>query len=148
MSKSVAYCTLIATIAVILVLTATVPDLLSDSNAFLHGFVAEGLLNVLGVILAITLASAGQMHLTLNQIEEKHNQLAFQRTRSGIKSAAYFLIALFLFAVVLVVAKPLVAHAPWAQSLCNGFALIAVLWNVLILISLTQGIFAIKPEFK
>lgn len=147
MSKSVAYCTLIVTFAVIVVLSACAPNILSDENTFLKGFADEGVLDVLGVILAITVASAGQLHLTLNQAEERHGKIIFSRTRGGVKSATYMLIALFLLAVILVVAKPALAGtAAWAQSLFNGVALFIVIWNVLLLLSLTQGIFGIKAD--
>ena len=145
MSKSVGYCTLIVTVAVIIVLSACAPNILSD-NKFLQAFTDEGLLDVLGVILAITVASAGQLHLTLNQTEERHGKMIFTRARRGVKAATYMLIALFLFAVALVVAKPTVSPAPWAQSLLHGTALFIVIWNVLLLLSLTQAIFGIKAD--
>jgi hypothetical protein len=146
MSKSVAYCTLIVTFALIVALSACAPNVLSDSNAFLKSFADEGLLDVLGVILAITVASAGQLHLTLNQAEERRGKIIFNRTRSGVKSATYMLIALFIGAIVLVVAKPALSAAPWAQSLFNGMALFIVVWNALLLLALTQGIFGIKTD--
>jgi hypothetical protein len=148
MSKSVAYCTLIVTFALVIALSACAPSVLSDSNTFLKSFADEGLLDVLGVILAITVASAGQLHLTLNQAEERHGKIIFTRTRSGVRTATYMLIALFLVAVLLVVTKPMLSAAPWAQSLFNGSALFIVVWNVLLLLSLTQGIFGIKADLK
>jgi hypothetical protein len=146
MSKTVPYCILIAMVTVIIALSAATPTVLADSNTFLQKFVDEGLLDVLGVILAITVASAGQLHLSLNQAEERHGKIIFTRTRNGVRQATYMLIALFIAAVVLVVIKPMLAAAPWAQSLFNGFALFIVLWNVLLLLSLTQGIFGIKAD--
>jgi hypothetical protein len=148
MSKSVGYCTLIVTFAIVIVLSACAPNILSDNNTFLKSFSDEGLLNVLGVILAITVASAGQLHLTLNQAEERHGKIIFNRARSGVKAATYMLIALFLLAVLLVATKPMLSAAPWAQSLFNGTALFIVIWNVLLLLSLTQGIFGIKADLK
>src|SRR5207245_1925985 len=109
MSKTVAYCVLIVSAMLVVVLSAASPSVMSDDNSFLKAFVGEGLLAVLGVILAITLASAGQLHLTLNQIEERHNKYGFVRMRGSIKSAANWLIALFIAAVISVVAKPLLA---------------------------------------
>jgi hypothetical protein len=146
-TKTIAYCVLSLAVAVVLVLAAAAPKVLGDSNLFLKGFVSDGLLDVLGVILAITLASAGQLHLTLNQIEERHDRVIFLKMRAGIKSAASMLIALFVAAVLLVVCKPLVSSNNDAvATLFNGGALFLLLWNVLLLISLTQGIFGIKSE--
>lgn len=145
-SKSVSWILLIAAGTIVIVLSAVRPNVLSDSNVFLHGFVGEGLLDVLGVILAITLASAGQLHLTLNQIEEKYGKHSFPRMRSGMKQAATALIILFVLAILLVVVKPLAASTNWQQSLFNGAALFILLWNVLLLVSLTHGVFAIKAD--
>jgi len=103
-------------------------------------------LDVLGVILAITLASAGNLHLALNQIEERHGRRGFSAMRRGIRMAAGYLIGLFVAAVMLTVAKAALGTAAWSQTLFNGTALIILLWNVLLLISLTEGVFAIKAE--
>jgi hypothetical protein len=146
MSKAVSYCILVVAVGVVLALAACAPNVLSDENEFLKNFIGQGLLDVLGVILAITLASAGNLHLVLNQIEERHSQQGFGRMRAGIRMAAAFLIGLFVIAIVLTVAKASLATAPWSQSLFNGFGLIVLLWNVLLLISLTEGVFAIKAD--
>jgi hypothetical protein len=148
MSKSVAYCTLIVAAALAVVLAAYAPAILSDRNAFLEKFVASDILNVLGVILAITLASAGQVHLAINTIEEKFGHRGLNKTRNGVHKAAYWLIGLFLIAILIVVVKPLLAKEDWSQSLFNGAALFILLWNVLILLSLTQMIFVMRPEIK
>lgn len=146
MSKSISYCILIVAAGVVIALAAAAPSVLSDQNTFLKDFAGKGLLDVLGVILAITLASAGNLHLSLNQIEERHNRHGFERTRRSIRMAASFLIGLFLIAVMLMVTKAQLGQSPWSQSLFNGFALIILLWNVLLLVSLTQVAFAIKAE--
>ena len=62
--------------------------------------------------------------------------------------AAGYLIGLFVFAVTLTVAKAALGTTAWAQTLFNGAGLIVLLWNVLLLISLTQGVFAIKAEIS
>jgi hypothetical protein len=147
-SRDIGYCILIVGAALVFVMAAAAPDSLSDTNLFLKAFVSGGLLDVLGVILAITLSSAGQLHLTLNEIEEKHNKLIFGRMRPTIRRATTALIVLFVIAVALVSAKPLLAQTAATQTIFNGFALFVLLWNVLLLVSLTQGIFAIKPEIK
>src|SRR5690348_3187621 len=148
MTKSIAYCTLIVTMAMVFVLAAYAPAVLSDNNSFLKGFVTSEILNVLGVILAITLASAGQLHLSFNAIEERYQRVGLSRSRAGVHRAAYFLIGLFIAAVIVVVVKPLLAKDEWSQTILNGFALEILLWNVLILISLTQTTFGMKAEIK
>lgn len=147
MIKAVSYCSLVVSLGVVLALSASAPWVLSDGNQFLKNFVGTELLNVLGVILAITLASAANLHLTFNQIEERYKHLGgLAKTRANVHRGAYCLIILFVLAVGLVVVKPLITHDDWAQALTNGAALIIILWNVLILISLTRMAFAIQPE--
>jgi uncharacterized membrane protein len=133
-------------VAVVVICAIVVPNLLSDSNTFLHNFVNHELLAVLGVILTITLASTAQIHLEFNKIEERYKKRnALLRARRGVRAAAFFLLFLFLFAVLIVVTKPMLAHAPWSQTLFNGAAIVIIIWDVLILIELTLTIFGIAP---
>lgn len=149
MTPNIAYCSLIVMSGIVITLSVSCPTVLGDSNAFLKNFVNHEFLNILGVVLAITVASAAQLHLTFNQIEERFKKRGFSKARSGVQQAAYWLIGLFLVSVVLVVAKPLLAcDYEWAQSLFNGAALLILLWYVLVLIALTQGVFAIKSHIS
>lgn len=146
MSRAVYICALICSAAVLTVLTTSRPEVLSDENKFLAGFVNQEFLAIAGVMLTITLASAGQIHLKLNEIEEKHKRVFLIKTRANVRNGAYCLIGLFLFAVVLVVSKPTLAQAQWVQSAFNGAALFVILWMTLVLTALTRLIFAIKPD--
>lgn len=149
MTTTISYCILICSAAIVVVLSAYAPSLLSDQNEFLKGFVNHEFLNILGVIVTITLASSANLHLTLNQIEERHQtRSAFLETRAGVRSAAYALIVLFLVAVAIVVAKPLLATAHWSATLFNGAALIVIIWNVLILVALMEAVFGLRPDIK
>jgi len=143
----IAYCTLIVSAGVVIVLSAYAPLLLSDGNRFLHEFVNHEFLSVLGVILAITLASTAQLHLTLNQIEERYKQVGgLSRTKAHVHRAAHSLIWLFVAGVTVVVLKPILATQPWQQSLFNRGAIFIIVWNVLILVVGTRTIFKIKPK--
>lgn len=149
MNRTVGYTLLIVSFAAIVILTAVNPYVLSDENEFLKAYASSDMLNVLGVVLAITLASAGQIHLTLNGIEEQIKIAdGFKRVRANIKSATYGMIWLFVAAVVLLFAKGGLAEAAWAQSLFNGLTLWVTLWMVLILVNLTELVFAIKSYPK
>lgn len=148
MTKTISYCILLCLSAVAAVMAAAAPDVISDKNAFLSGFVNHELLNILGVIVAITLASAAQLHLTLNSIEERIGQdNSFVSTRAGIRSSVYGLICLFLIALLIVMFKPMLASENWSQTLFNGASIIIVVWNVLVLISLTEAVFGVPPFF-
>lgn len=147
MTWNIAYCSIIMAAGLISAFAVSSPETLSDKNAFLLNFVNHELLNVLGVILAITLASAGQLHLAFNKLEEQYRQKGgMSRTRAQVHRAAYWLIGLFFMAVILVVAKPRLALEPWSQTAFNGAALIILLCNVIVLISITQTIFKIPTK--
>ena len=60
------------------------PGWISDDNAFLRDFVSEYFLSVLGVILAISVPSMAQIHLSLNRIEESRGIESFQEVRAEI----------------------------------------------------------------
>lgn len=148
MNKTIAYCSIIASSAVMLVISVVRADLLSDSNAFLKGFVNHEFLNILSVILAITLASAANIHLAFNTIEERHNtQGALSKSRFNLRKAAYWLIGLFLGGTAVVVLKPISCSGQTCEALFNSMALVILLWQVLILVSLTRLVFLIEPEF-
>lgn len=148
MNKIIARCIFIVSIGVWIVLSVSEPWVLSDQNKFLREFVNHELLNVLGVIMAITLASAANLHLEFNKIEDAANRTFLTKTRSAVKLSAFSLITLFSLAVVAVVIKPHVSESDVAMSFVNGFALLIVLFNILVLVDLTKLVFSIEPLHK
>ena len=145
MSKAVYICTLIVTLGVIIVISAARPELLGKENGFLENFVNHELINTMGVISAITLASASQIHLALNSIEERLKKRGLTQTRAGVRHAAYALIALLAASIVLVTVKPMLGNGASIVALCNGMSLFFLLFSVLLLLSLTKLVFAIPP---
>ena len=138
-------------IVIIGILSAAViarPEWLSDGNSFLRDFVNHEYLNVLGVILAITLASLSQAHLSLNRIEEQRRKEAFRETRGEIKEAAYWLIFLFVLGFLVVVAKPLICVSETSAAVANAIAILILAMYVLILVDITMAVFDIKAEMK
>lgn len=148
MTRSISYCALIAALTVAIVCTIVRPDLLADKNEFLHHFVNQELLALLGIIMTITLASAANLHLEFNKIEERYKHRGLTKTRQHVRQGAYCLIWLFCISSMLVVLKPILAETPAWQSAFNGIALVILLWTVLILIELTQLAFAIQPHIE
>lgn len=147
--RIVGYVSLIVFAAVAVCIVAAQPVWLSDANPFLRNFVNHEFLNLLGVILAITLASVVNVHFEFNKIEERYQRAgALQTSRANLRKNTNFLIGLFLVAVLLVVVKPLVAAGDAGEALVNSGALFIVLWHVLILISLTRLAFAIPPDIR
>ena len=144
MNKTVARCIVICAVAVWIILSVAIPQVLADTNPFLKGFVNHKLLSLLGVIVTITLASAANLHIELNKIEEAAGKSAFVNTRVSIKRSVRWLIASLIVAVLVVLIKPLVAPDPvvhqTAASLLNGAALLTILADILALIDLTQAV--------
>ena len=139
---------MIAATAVCLVLSLCCPWLLSDNNTFLKNFVNHEMLSFLGVIVTITLASAANLHLELNKIEEKLKEVIFHRTRDSIKKSAYWLLALLSLAIILTITKPLLCGGAIANSLVNSAALLIILFNVLTLVDITNTVFALGPQIR
>lgn len=145
--RTIFYCAIICFTTVVMILSSVVPEVLSDRNSFLKGFVNHEILNVLGVIVTITLASAANIHLKFNDIEEKYRTPGGLRgTRGRVHQASFWLISLFLSAIVVVVVKPYFIGVIWAESLLNGLSLLILFWHVLIMISITRLIFSLKPD--
>jgi hypothetical protein len=147
MTKAVSICALIVVGGLLAAIVVLAPSLLSDGSGFLKDFVGANLLLVSGVVLTITLASAGQLHLTLNDVEARFGRQFLHKTRAGVHSSAYWLIGLFLGAVVAVVLKPYFLSSVAGQAFFNGASLFILFWMVLIMASLTRLVFAIKPHF-
>ena len=131
---------------VLLAVSACAPYLLSDvGNKFLAGFVNQELLSLLGVVVTITLASAGNLHLELNKLQDR-TKLPFNRTRKAIKLSAYSLIAIFMIAGALVVIKPMLGPDMRATAACNSIAVVLIFFSLFVLIDLTRTVFAIPAS--
>lgn len=149
MNKTVAQCTVISFIAVWIILSVAAPWVLSDGNALLASFISQGgFISFLGVVVTITLASAANLHLELNKMEEKIQKRIFAKTRISLKKSAFWLIGMLVIGIVLASTKSLVCSTETAQSFFNGACLLIVLFNVLVLIDLTQTAFALEPSIK
>ncbi len=149
MTRSMAYAGLLAYIATAIAVIAARPEWLANSNEFLKSFVNHELINVLGVTLAITLASAAQIHLALNRIEERHGvRNALDQTRSELRHDTYWLLAYFVFGIVIVVVKPIAGGGVESEAFFNAAALYILILHILVLVSLTQLVFSIEPELR
>lgn len=135
--------------AVALVVTSVyAPDILSDKgNGFLAGFVNHELLAFLGVVVTITLASAANLHLELNKLEDQVGR-QFPKTRRSIRLSAYSLIALLFVGFVIVLIKPFMNHNEILSSLLNSAAVIIIIFDIFILIDLTTAILSIPSTSK
>lgn len=146
MNRTISYGILIGFIAASVAVVAARPDWVSDQNEFLKHFVGGEFLGVLGVILAITLASVVGIHFEFNKLEERHGKVFLAKSRQNLSNNSYSLIGLFVLAVALVSIKPILCGGPTAQSVANLGALFILIWHVLLLVSLTELAFAIGPD--
>lgn len=146
MNRSVALCIIIVLFGTLISITFCAPSVLNDSNLFLKEFVGSQLLGFLGVVVTITLASATNIHFELNKLAEKAKRDFFLGSRKAISDSVNWLIGLLLFAIFLVVAKSQFIDDHRGIAFINGIAVIIVIFNILVLIDLTQMAFKIKPE--
>lgn len=152
MTRTFAYCCLVAMVAAVVCVAAFNPSWINDKNTFLAAFVNHEFLALLGVIVSITLASMGQLHLTLNEIEKSAKERFLFRIRRNVKSSAYALIFLFLVGFVIVILKGTIVAPNGdgkdhpAIAFLNGFAIVVVVWTLMILASIMQVVFAITPR--
>jgi hypothetical protein len=142
----VALCALIVSVGVWIVLSVATPWVLGDDNRFMKDFLSDKILSFLGVIVTITLASIANLHLELNKIEQAAGRRGFPKARLRLRQSAAWMIAMLLIAVALDVVKPLVNAGEVAASLLNGASLLIVIFNVLILIDISQMVFQIEPN--
>ncbi|MCR9235662.1 MAG: hypothetical protein NXI17_03235 [Alphaproteobacteria bacterium] len=148
MGRTLSYLILLVSAIALTVISLVKPLYLSDANVFLDGFVNHEFLNILGVILAITLASVANIHLAFNRIEERYGKPGgLAKSRENLRKASSWLIALFIMGAVLVIVKPVACASDVTEALFNSGALVVLIWHVLILISLTELVFRIEPEF-
>lgn len=151
MNKTIARCIFICAISLWILLSLAAPWAMSDYNAFLKNFVNHELLAFLGVVVTITLASATNLHLELNKLEEAAGKRKFPKTRASIRRSSVSMITMLVIAVVVTVAKPLVIVPDWhqqqiASSFFNGAALLIVLFNILVLVDLTHAALGLGPN--
>lgn len=146
MTKTLGYCLLASFAAMSIAIAAARPEWVSDDNTFMKNFVNHELLALLGVILAITLASIASIHLEFNKIEERYKKRGLTKSRANLRQNAYWLISLFATAVAIVATKPVMCGGAVSQALANMSGMLILLWHLLILISLTQLVFSISAD--
>ena len=133
-------------VAILAAIVLLRPDWISDSNAFLSGFVNYYYLSVLGVILSITVASLLQAHLNLTRIEEHRGRECFAKARKEIRNSALYLIGSFASALLVVVVKPLTCTTETETASANAAAIFIIAVYLLILLDVAMSVFAIRPE--
>lgn len=141
MNRTIAVVALLAWCAVWLSILAAAPTALSDDNAFLAGFMNHEFLSFMGVVVTITLASAANLHIELNKLEDKLDAPVFRGTKRDLRHSAFTLVGALVAAIVLVIIKPLVVGCAVPEAVANGAGVTILLISVLILIDITSAAF-------
>lgn len=138
--------TLIAAIAILGAASFCAPYYLSDEgNSFFRNFVNHELLSVLGVVVTITLASAANLHLELNKLQDITNE-PFREARKAVRLCSYALITAFFLAVVLVIVKPTIPTTnATGIALVNSGVILLLAASIAVLTDLTGAILDIPP---
>ena len=106
----------------------------------------------MGVIVTITLASAGNLHLELNKLQDRCG-LGFQKTRQSVRWSAYSLIGIFGLGSALVIVKPLLDPTLRMTAAANSIAIVILFFSLFVLLDLIRTTFKIPaattlPERK
>jgi len=145
-NSTIAIVTLILWGAIVIALSAFAPTPLSDANDFLKGFVNHEFLSFMGVVVTITLASAGNLYVEMNKLEDRYDLEIFKRSKKGVKDSAYALVGALVGALLIVLVKPWIPFSEHGEALMNGAALGVILFSIMILIDLLQAAFNLDPR--
>lgn len=144
--KIIYICVWLCSAAVLLLLGLFRPEWMGSKNAFLTSLVGTEILHIYGVFVAISLASAAQMHLALNYLEEKKNRIVFDGTRRELRSSCLWLLLIFVAAIISLIVKSLVSSSEIVVSLINCINIWLLILYVTVLWDMTRSIFSIRAQ--
>jgi hypothetical protein len=140
---------LVVAIGAVLLIIFSGSKILSDDNKFFGEFVSHEFLSFISVVVTITLASAANIHIELNRIEEKIQKKIFINVRASLKKSAYYLVFILMASVFLVALKPVLAENDiFIHSIFNSFAIFLILFCTLTLLDITSAAFSIPSIVK
>lgn len=145
MSRTLAVAGFFSLITAIVILTITMPSIISDENVFLKNFVNHEYIGFMGVLVTITLASAANIHIELNRYDEALGKSAFERSRADLRHSAMSLIVALCVALVTVLVKGSLPELPRWQAAVNGAAIITIAFSIVTVVDLTLAAFRLAP---
>lgn len=150
MAFIIKWCALIGMATVVAVLTIVHPTILAK-NQFLDSFVSHEILALLIIILTITLASVGNIHLTISRLTARFNnksegELAATSARAELNSSAWSLLWSFVVCVSILLIKGSFTKIDHIVSIANGFALIILAFNMMVLHDIYTTIFDLVKQ--
>ncbi|MEN5364355.1 hypothetical protein [Brevundimonas intermedia] len=147
MNSTIAVIGLIIWAAISLTMIVVAPGPLSDDNGFLLGFVNHEFLSFMGVVVTITLASAANLFVEMNKLEDRHDREIFPEAKVDVRDSAYALVGALIASVVIVVAKPwLSPFGDRGETAANCAALAVMAFAIFIMIDLVQAAFNLDPR--
>jgi hypothetical protein len=144
--KVVAIVLIIVSIAVVLVISVSAPEILSE-NEFLKAFITHEILTMVALIATIAIALIATIHIWFNELEEKHQKRVFGRARRELNQAGHTFVWLFLVQLLLLIIKSLSIFdkKPVAISLFNGLSLVILIAVIITLVDVLGVAKALSP---
>ena len=123
-------------------LSYTNPNVTSDENPFLEAFVGWPIVSFFAVIVSITLASSGNIHLRLSDLEIQRGT-SFGNTKSAVRKSALSLVVILCLALLIAILKPVLPDYIWVDQVSNCASLSLIYLSIWILYDLTDTVLAI-----
>jgi hypothetical protein len=126
--------------------SATVYDpALVLTNKLLMSFVHDQMINIVAILVTITTASAGQLHLSLNEIERVEKKVLFIRTRKEIRDNVLWIVGIFIVEIALLLLLDWVENKR-GDAFIVGAMVTALILAILLMYDIVDSIFKI-PAF-
>ncbi|MGE0531021.1 MAG: hypothetical protein AB7G40_00715 [Hyphomonadaceae bacterium] len=136
----------VVSVATVIILVAAAPWTLSNHNTFLRDFVNQNLLSFIGVVVTISIATASNLYIELNKMEEREGAEIFPNSKKDVKDSVYALLWTLFIALAIAIVKPLASWpGPRFEAAFNGAAVILIIFQGLTLVDLVRASFAFNP---
>jgi hypothetical protein len=115
------------------------------ANHLLMGFVHDQMINIIAILVTITTASAGQLHLSLNEIERAEKRILFVRTRKEIRDNVLWIVGIFIVEIALLLLLDWIENQR-GDAFIVGAMVTALILAILLMYDIVDSIFKI-PAF-
>jgi hypothetical protein len=124
------------------------PWVLDDENSFFKDFISHEMIDFMGIIVTITLASVTNILVELIKLERELKLTIFEGSRNDLRHSAFALIISLAATFILVAIKPLISRGETAQAFVNGFGILIIIFSLLILLDITLAAFQLRPNIS
>jgi hypothetical protein len=144
--KAIPWVSLGIILTILLVINSQYPKVFSDQNKFFSDFLDSDLLSTVGFMASISLATATSIHFAMNDFEIRE-KMALTTTKASVRRSATSLIVTFVFALLIVVVKPLWPDCPKFVAYANMASIMLLIFNAFVMHDLLMTALSI-PGFK